>query len=331
MTGQKATIGVAPARDQGPDTDSTLSIATSLDGREEAGNNRWPVSLQDLLHELLGAKQGDQALATENFNVDAKPWQTCNAAQKRSKLGWLARTFKCIWAYCYLLRWWLFQIGVATLCIRTMTGGAPSNFKMTSLINISRVTPYLDPPAISVIFRRKHNRQGPKCSEGRLEDLMTSAFELGGSGACSPTFTAHLNSMPETRPWWTLMTSTPQSIGSESWRSYTAHVERTPHEDHPPTCDSISSPNLDEPLAIPPEKDLGEAVMEDSCSVLTSCCAIWLSNDDLKSIFMNVTIISIDEFSYDTSQDPRWSGARSHKLVLTSILVRNSCPYWNNI
>ena len=66
MPEQRATTGVAPARDQGFDSDSTMSSTTSLDGREEKGHNRWPVSLQYPLHERFGIRQGDNAVVTKN-------------------------------------------------------------------------------------------------------------------------------------------------------------------------------------------------------------------------------------------------------------------------
>ena len=253
------------------------------------------------------------------------------------------KIFTYICLYCYLSRWWLLQIGVATLCIGTMTGGSPSNFEMSKLINIARGTRYINPPVTSVIFRKKQSWHDPTSSERRSEDLMTNDFGLGSLEAWSPTFTAHFNSMPETRPW-TLMTSSPQLIEPEPWRSYTAHVEGNPHEDHSPTYDSISSSNLDESLGIRLESDLGEPVMEDNCNWQTSCCTIpvnwfpvtWNPDTetyllDLFFLFENVTIVSVDKLPYDTLQDPRRLGSRFDKLVLAGILVRNYCPYRNTI
>ena len=208
-------------------------------------------------------------------------------------------------------------------------------------INITRVTRYIDPPDISVIFRREHNWQDPTCSEGRLEDLMTNDFGLGGSGAWSPTFMAHFNSMPEPRPW-ILTTSNPRLIGLESYSSYTAYVEGTPHEDHPPTDDSLSSSSLDESLGIQLDEDLKESVTEDSlltaksCNLLTSCCTLSLDiyySDTiifvLRGLLKDVTIISADKSSFHTSQDQRRSGSRFDKLMLTFILVRDSFLYRN--
>ncbi len=69
MPEQIGTTGVAPARDQGFDTDSNISSTTSLDGREEKGHNHWPVSLRYLLHSFFGISQGDYAVATDNIKV----------------------------------------------------------------------------------------------------------------------------------------------------------------------------------------------------------------------------------------------------------------------
>ena len=216
-----------------------------------------------------------------------------------------------------------------------MTEGDPSNFEMSKLINIAKGTRYMNPPIISVAFRKKQDWHDPTSSERRLEDVMTNDFGLGSLEARSPTFTAHFNSMPETRPW-TLMTSSPQLIEPEPWRSYTAHVEGNPHADHSPTYDSISSSNLDESSGILLESDLGEPVMEDNCNWWTSCCTFPLTwnpntNTYIISIFENATIISVDKLSYDISQDPRRSGSRFDKLVLACILVRTSCSYRNTI
>ena len=207
---------------------------------------------------------------------------------------------------------------------------------MSKLISIARGTPYMKPSVVSVIFKKKQDWHDPTCSEGRLEDLMTNDFESGSLEARSPTFTAHFTSKPETRPG-TLMTSNPRLIEPESWKSYTAHVEGNPHEDHSPMYDSISSPKLDDPLGIQLESDLGEPVMEDNCNCWTSCCtfplSIWLDADTSSYFwtvfFENATMIYIDELSHDTSQDPHRSGSHFDKLVLACILVRNSCPYRN--
>ena len=165
---------------------------------------------------------------------------------------------------------------------------------------------------------------------------MTNDFESGSLEAQSPTFTAHFTSKPEIRPW-TLMTSSPCLIEPEPWKSYTAHVEGNPYEDHSPMYDSISRPKLNEPLGIQLETDLREPVMEDNCSRWTSCCTfplIWDPDTEsyvLTVLFENVTMICIDELPHDTSQDPRRSGSHVDKLVLACILVKTSCPYRNTI
>ena len=124
-----------------------------------------------------------------------------------------------------------------------MTEWAPSKFEMSMHIDNTGVTPYIDPPDISVIFKREHNWQDPTCSEGWLEDLKTNDFGLGGSGAWSPTFMARFNSMSEPHPW-ILTSSDPQLTGPESYSSYTAYVEGIRHEDRPPTYDTFSSSDL---------------------------------------------------------------------------------------
>lgn len=164
---------------------------------------------------------------------------------------------------------------MATLCIRTITVGTPSNFEMSKLNNIAKGTRYINPRVISVVLRAQQDWHDPTSSEGWLEDLMTNDLRLGSSEALSPTFTAHFNSMPETRPW-TLMTSSPQLIKPEPWRSYTAHIEGNPHEDHPPSDYSVPelAHDWEECLAIWFESDLGEPVTEDSCNWWTSCCTV---------------------------------------------------------
>ena len=69
MPEQIVTTGVAPVRDQGFDTNSNISSTTSLDGREEKGHNRWPVSRRYPRHSVLGISQGDYAVATKNIKV----------------------------------------------------------------------------------------------------------------------------------------------------------------------------------------------------------------------------------------------------------------------
>ena len=69
MPEQSAVTGVAPARDQGFDIDSNILSTASLDEREEKGHNRWPVTLQYPLHELLGVRQGEHAMTTKNVKV----------------------------------------------------------------------------------------------------------------------------------------------------------------------------------------------------------------------------------------------------------------------
>ena len=222
-----------------------------------------------------------------------------------------------------------------------MTGWPPSNFKLFMPINITRVTRYVDPPDISMIFKREHNWQDPTCSEGRLEDLMTNDFGLGGSGAWSPTFMAHFNSMSEPRPW-ILTSSDAQLIGSESCSSYTAYVEGIPHEDRPPTYDSLASSGLGQFLGVRLDKDLQKPVMEDnlltaeSCNLLTSCCTLSLDiyySDTitfvLRGLLKDVTIFSDDKSFLHTSQDQRRLGSRFDKLMLTFIPVRNSFLYQN--
>ena len=223
-----------------------------------------------------------------------------------------------------------------------MTWLAPSDFKISRPINITGVTRYIDPPEISVIFRRENNWQDPTCSEGRLEDLMTNDFELGGSGAWSPTFMAHFDSMPETRRW-TLITGGPQLIESESHSSYRAYAEGIAHMDRRLTYDSVSSSSLDESLDVRLDEDLEESEIKDilltteSCDLLTSCCELLLDiyySDSiafvLSGLFEDATIISAGKPSSHTSHDQRRSKSRFDELVLTVILVRNSCLYRNS-
>ena len=220
-----------------------------------------------------------------------------------------------------------------------MTEWAPSKFEMSMHINNTGVTPYIDPPDISVIFKREHNWQDPTCSEGWLEDLMTNDFGLGGSGAWSPTFMARFNSMSEPHPW-ILTSSDPQLTGPESYSSYTAYVEGIRHEDRPPTYDTFSSSDLGESWGVRLDKDLEEPLMEnslltaESCNLLTSCCTLSLDiyySDTiifvLKGLLKDVTIISADKSLIHTSQDQRRLGSRFHKLMLTFIVVRNCYLY----
>ena len=220
-----------------------------------------------------------------------------------------------------------------------MTWLAPSDFKISRPINITGVTRYIDPPDISVIFRRENNWQDPTCSEGRLEELMTNDFELGGSGAWSPTFMAHFDSLPEIRRW-TLINDT--------------------HMDHPPTywLDSISCSALEEPWGIRFDDKLEEPELKDnlltaeSCDLLTSCYEVSLDVPDngthkilgrgfqkkgsltngthaiLGRGFLEVAfLIPIDGPLFPTSPDRRRSGSRF--IALSFALVRNSCPYQN--
>lgn len=211
------------------------------------------------------------------------------------------------------------------------------DFKISKPINMTGVTRYIDPPDISVIFRRENNWQDPTCSERRLEDLMTNDVKLGGSGAWSPTSMAHFDSMAETRQW-SLITGSPRLIGSESHSSYRAYAEGIPHMDRQPTYDSVSSSSLQESLEVRLDEDLEESAIKDgllttdNCDLLTSCCGFSLDIDvqnsdniavvNLSSLFKYLTIISVDEPSFDISHDQRRSKSRFDELVLTIILVR---------
>ena len=72
MPEENATIGVAPARDQGSDTDSTFSSASALDGCKEEGDNRRPVALNYPFFELSGFKLSDHAVTTKDIKVGEK-------------------------------------------------------------------------------------------------------------------------------------------------------------------------------------------------------------------------------------------------------------------
>ena len=231
------------------------------------------------------------------------------------------------------------------MCIKSMTWWAPLDFKISRPINMTGVTRYIDPPDISVILRRENNWQDPTCSEGRLEDLMTNVFELGGPGAWSSTPMAHFDSIVETRQW-SLITGSPRLIGSESHSSYRAYAEGIPHMDHQPTYDSVSSSSLQESLEVRLDEDLAESEIKDSaltpesCDLLTSCCGFSLDTDvyysddiavvNLSNLFKYLTIVSVDEPSFDMSHDQRRPNSRFDELVLTTILVRNSCLYRNS-
>lgn len=310
MLEENATIGVAPARDQCSDTDSTFSCAIALRGCIEVGSNRQPGSFDD------------------------KYWQTGNAEYHKSESGSIfQRMLACVWANYYVL-WWLFNVGYTFLCIEPMTGEALPDFNVSRSINITVITRYIDPPDISVIFRRENKWQDPTCPLGRLEDLMTNDFELGGSGAWSPTFMAQFES-PETRRW-TLLTDT--------------------HMDRPLTylLNSISGSALEEPLGIRFDDKLEEPETKDnlltteSCDLLTSCCEVSLDvlddgtlkilgRDFLKEVSPTNGTHSILgraflEIAFDgplfyISPDRRRLGSRFHKTVLLLALVRNSCPY----
>ena len=210
------------------------------------------------------------------------------------------------------------------------------------------VTRYIDPPDSSVILRRENNWQDPTCSEGRLEDLMTSVFELGGPGAWSSTSMAHFDSIVEKRQW-SLITVSPRLIGSESHSSYTAYAEGIPHMDHQPAYYSVSSSSLQESLEVRLDEDLAESEIKDSaltpesCDLLTSCCGFSLDIEDidvyysdyiavvnLSNSFKSLTIVPVDEPSFDMSHDQRRLNSRFDELVLTIILVRNSCLYRNS-
>ena len=222
-----------------------------------------------------------------------------------------------------------------------MTWWAPLDFKISRPINITGVTRYIDPPDISVIFRKENNWQDPTCSEGRLEDLMSNDFELGGSGAWSPTFTARFGSLPETS-WWTLVTSDTQSTYVDSDSSYRAFAEGIPHIDRRPTYDPISSSGPDESLGVRLDQNVEESGTKDSlltaksCDLLTSCCELLLDIHYFDNIAFvlsgfskDATIISADKPSSHTSHDQRRSKSRFDELVMTIILVRNSYLYRN--
>ena len=221
-------------------------------------------------------------------------------------------------------------------------------------INITGVTRYIDLPDISAILRREDNWQDPTRSEGRLEDLMTNDFELGCSGAWSPTIMAHSDSMPETRRW-TLIADNPQLIGSESDSSNRAYAE----EILPTWIDSISCSALEESFGIRFDDNLEESEIKDSlltaesCDLLTSCCELSLDLPDngthkiLGRGFLDLSLtngthsilgrglsedaflISIDGPLFHTWHNQRRSGSRFHKTVLIFALVRKSCPYQN--
>ena len=216
------------------------------------------------------------------------------------------------------------------------------DFKISRPINMTRATRHIDPPDISVIFKRENNWQDPTCSEGELEDLMTEDFELDGSGAWSPTFMARFNSPLETR-WWTLVTGDPQSIYVDSHSSYRAFAEAFPHLDRPSTyLDPTSSSSRDESLGVRLNENLEESEIKDSlltadsCDLLTSCCELLLDiyyTDNiafvLSGLFKDATIISADKPSFHTSHDQRRSKSGFDELVLTIILVRSSCLHQN--
>lgn len=72
MPEKNATVGAAPAREQGSDTNSTFSSATALEWCREEGNDRWPLSFHYPPFEHLGVKQSDHAVTTKNIKVGEK-------------------------------------------------------------------------------------------------------------------------------------------------------------------------------------------------------------------------------------------------------------------
>ena len=343
MPEENATVGVAPARDQGSDTNSTFSSATALGECKEEGNYRWPLSLHYPLSGLSEVKQNNQAMTIDSIPIDVKLWQTGNAEHRKSKAGC---TFRPLWAYSYQ-SWWLLQIGIATLCIKMMTWWVPSDFQISRPVNITGVTRYIDSSDASVIFLRENNWQDPTCSEGRLEDLMTNDFELGGSGAWNPTFVAHFDSMPETGRR-ALITDSPQLIESES------HAEGIPHMDvRQLWLDPISCSGLEESFGIRFDDHFEKYEIKDnlltaeSCDLWTSCCELSLVVPDNGTHFFKFSLIngtyslgggfledtfliSTDGPLFHTSHDQRRSGSRFHKTLLIFALVRKSCPYQNS-
>ena len=79
MPEENATVGVAPARDQDSDTNSTFSGGTALVGCREEGIDRWPLSLHYPPYEHLGVKQSNHAVTTKDIKVGEKLQKTGNA------------------------------------------------------------------------------------------------------------------------------------------------------------------------------------------------------------------------------------------------------------
>ena len=312
MLEENATIGVAPTRDQGSDTDSTFSSATALGGCIEVGNNRCPVSFDD------------------------KYRRTGYSEHHKSESGSIFPR----WAYYYVL-WWLLHIGYSFLCVKPMTGEALPDFKISRSINITAVTRYIDYPDISVIFRRENKWQDPACAVRRLEDPMSNDFGLSGSRAWSPNFMAQFDPLPETRRW-TLINDTHMDRPPTYWLdSISGSALEEPWGTR--FDDKLEEPELKDSLLTAESCDWLTSCCEVSLDVPDNGTHKILGREFWKEVsltngthfilgrgFLEVAfLIPIDGPLFYTWPDWRRSESRFPKTALFFALVRNSCPYSN--